>query len=762
MADGGQVATFELVSPGAAGLRAQLVFEAAPARTEVRVYDPNAPATTTEVVPLTATWREELAAGRTAAVWTPTVFGDELAVEFYLPRGVKKSDLRFSVPRVSHLDVHPMRSDDIGAALCSKHVDAACRTDMVSSVARRAVAKYVFTSGSGRSGGCTGTLLNDLDPATQVPYFLTAEHCIGSALEAANVEFYWFFERTACAEDSAVRRTVRTLGGATLLAAEEANWAVAGTDFALLRLNRPPPRGVGLAGWTDSTVSVGDRLVGVHHPAQDLKKVGTGTVSGFRGYIVSHIPTHISVRQDSPLEGGSSGSGAWKRVDGQDLLVGILTASTGGCSYQTAIYGRLDRFYPQVRRWLGGDGTREASESSPVAGLVLLDAVTGATVADLTDGDASIDLGLVGRGPFNIRADTSGVLPDNVRLDLTGTQTAALTSTAPPFTLYGPGGGSGLAPGSYEVTASPYESDGTALAARTAGFTVTGSAAGDAMAVAGLTLLNAAGEVVGAITDGGDLTAPTPRTVAIVARTAGDAVIGRVEFAVSGEATLSHTAVKAPFRMRAELPAGTYRIVATPYAPEEAGGAGGSALTVADFTLGYEVSPVTGFTLVDARGRAPDPDLQAIEDGDTVTGGYVSIRADVGDATGIGSVRLELTGPVSVTRVDQGPAPFTLYGDNGRGDYRARWLVDGAYTITATPYSEQGAQAGPFRGRCDASVLRHGLSPEANETVRAAFARPILTAGMPRRGLKTSRRRRPGAMAGVVDQRASSIRRRRG
>ena len=689
MADGGQVATFELVSPGAAGLRAQLVFEAAPARTEVRVYDPNAPATTTEVVPLTATWREELAAGGTAAVWTPTVFGDELAVEFYLPRGVKKGDLRFSVPRVSHLDVHPMRSDDIGAARCGSHVDAACRTDMVSSVARRAVAKYVFTSGSGRSGGCTGTLLNDLDPATQVPYFLTAEHCIGSAIEAANVEFYWFFERTACAEDSAVR-TVRTVGGATLLAAEEANWAVAGTDFALVRLNRPPPRGVGLAGWTDSTVSVGDRLVEVHHPARDLKKVATGTVSGFRGYILSYIPTHISVRQDSPLEGGSSGSGAWKRVDGQDLLVGILTASTGGCSYQTAIYGRLDRFYPQVRRWLGGGGTREASESSPVAGLVLLDAVTGATVADLTDGDASIDLGLVGRGPFNIRADTSGVLPDNVRLDLTGTQTAALTSTAPPFTLYGPGGGSGLAPGSYEVTASPYESDGTALAARTAGFAVTGRAAGDAMAVAGLTLLNAAGEVVSAIADGGDLTAPTPRTVAIVARTAGDAVVGRVEFAVSGEATLSHTAVKAPFRMRAELSAGTYRIVATPYAPEEAGGAGGSALTVADFTLGYEVSPVTGFTLVDARGRAPDPDLQAIEDGDTVNGGYVSIRADVGDATGIGSVRLELTGPVSASRLEDGPAPYALLGDDQNGDYGAGRLVSGTYWLKATPYTGRG------------------------------------------------------------------------
>ena len=120
-AGGGQVATFEVVSPGAAGLRAQLVFQAAPAGTEVRVYDPAAPATTTEVVPLTAEWREEQAAGGSATVWTPTVAGDSLAVEFYLPRGAKQGDLRFSVPRVSHLDVHPMHSDDIGAARCGNH-----------------------------------------------------------------------------------------------------------------------------------------------------------------------------------------------------------------------------------------------------------------------------------------------------------------------------------------------------------------------------------------------------------------------------------------------------------------------------------------------------------------------------------------------------------------------------------------------------------------------------------------------------------------
>ena len=693
-AGGGQVATFELLSPGAAALRAQLVFQSAPAGTEVRVYDPDAPATTTEVVPLTAEWREELATDGSATVWTPTVVGDSLAVEFYLPRGARKGDLRFSVPNVSHLDEHPMRADGIGRSRCWNQVDAACRTDMVSSVARRAVAKYLFTDSWGRSSACTGTLVNDLDAATQVPYFLTAQHCVGFQREASTMEFYWFFERTACG-DSAVR-TVRTAGGATLLASEEASFTAVGTDFALLRLNRPPPRGVGLAGWTDATVSVGDRLVSVHHPALDLKKVGTGTVVGFEGWRLKEIATHIRVRQWEPTEGGSSGSGAWTRVDGQDLLVGVLTGGPPSCYNQVDSYGRLDRFYPQVRRWLGGAGTQDAAETSPVTGLVLLDAATGATVANLTYGDATVDLGHVGTASFNIRADTAGVIPDSVRLDLTGAQTAARSSLELPFTLYGPGGGSGLAPGSYEVTASPYESDGTALAARTAAFTVTGRTAGDAMAVSGLTLLNAAGHAVGAIADGGELTAPPPRTVAIVARTVGDAVVGRVEFAVSGAATLSHTAVKAPFRMRAEVPAGTYRIVATPYAPEDAGGAAGTALTVEDFTLAYEVSPVTGFTLVDARGGAPDPDRGPIEDGATVdlsaAGGLASIRAELAPGATVGSVRLAITGPRAIARVENtDDHAISLFGDDGR-DYQPGWLPDGTYTVVATPYRRQDAR----------------------------------------------------------------------
>ena len=88
--------------------------------------------------------------------------------------------------------------------------------------------------------------------------------------------------------------------------------------------------------------------------------------------------------------------------------------------------------------------------------------------------------------------------------------------------------------------------------------------------------------------------------------------------------------------------------------------------------------PVTGFTLVDARGGAPDPDLGPIADGATVdvsaVGGEINIRADV-DSDLIGRVRLELAGPMSVTRTEHDPAPFALFGDDLAGDYHAGRLV---------------------------------------------------------------------------------------
>ena len=112
---------------------------------------------------------------------------------------------------------------------------------------------------------------------------------------------------------------------------------------------------------------------------------------------------------------------------------------------------------------------------------------------------------------------------------------------------------------------------------------------------------------------------------------------------------------------------------------------------------------MTGFTLVDARGGAPDPDLGPIEDGATLDlsgiAGRVNVRAEMvaSAARYVGSVHFELRGPYSMSRRERG-SPYTLVGDR-RGDYFERELFDGAYTLTATPYSPHAHYYRPRRPR---------------------------------------------------------------
>ena len=100
--------------------------------------------------------------------------------------------------------------------------------------------------------------------------------------------------------------------------------------------------------------------------------------------------------------------------------------------------------------------------------------------------------------------------------------------------------------------------------------------------------------------------------------------------------------------------------------------------------------PVTGLALVDA---ARDVDIATIEDGGTIEvhlsgADSLSIRADVETVPWLGSMKFDLTGPVAASTVDN-EGPYTLFGDDGQGDYHGETLVDGSYEITATPFWER-------------------------------------------------------------------------
>ena len=98
---------------------------------------------------------------------------------------------------------------------------------------------------------------------------------------------------------------------------------------------------------------------------------------------------------------------------------------------------------------------------------------------------------------------------------------------------------------------------------------------------------------------------------------------------------------------------------------------------------------VVSFTLVNAD---TDVDLFDITEGmqidESITQGVnLNIRANTNPGV-VGSVFLDLTGPVSNTRTE-GRAPYALYGDSN-GNYNGVPFPTGSYTMSATAYSGSG------------------------------------------------------------------------
>jgi hypothetical protein len=290
--------------------------------------------------------------------WTPWLPGDVVFVE-----AVGAPEPRFEIAEIVHFDRDPARPGDDwgtgGAQPC--HNDVMCRS--VNSVARDATGQMNFVSG-GQATVCSGTMLNDLDAETVVPYFLTAYHCLHFQSEANSLEVVWFWQKNACngtLPDYA--RLPRSIQGTIL----ETNPTSGGNDMTFLRLNYPPPPGVPYAGWTTAHP---DNGTAIHHPAGDWKRVTflssvdfcpkcslCGDPSDYDYYNIN----------DGLLEGGSSGSGIFNasgQLFGQWFGTCCVSLACAGLKIQclardgfTAKYGEFETTYPIIRRWLEIGGT---------------------------------------------------------------------------------------------------------------------------------------------------------------------------------------------------------------------------------------------------------------------------------------------------------------------------------------------------------------------------------------------------------------------
>jgi hypothetical protein len=361
--DGSLVADLRITSQGAKAVRGVLRVESLPPQAVLRFQAPNDDqlfeVTGQEVADALARDADAGAPpGLANLYWSPVTEGPTVVVEIELPPGTDPAEVRLSVPKVSHLARSPVKDTFTTQSSATCERDAMCSASQWGSQ-MNAVARMIFSDGT-YSYACTGTLLADSDPSGDIPYFLTANHCINTQTEASSLNTYWFYRSTAC--NSGVPGAYRQLGGgATLL------YNTSATDTSFLRLDATPPAGAVYAGWTvGTTPSVGATATGLHHPMADLLKISSGRVGGYLDCTPPNTSGQFSCSGSSAgsshfyeidwgngiTESGSSGSGVF---DANGNLIGQLYGGSSSCSVPGAdAYGRFDVAYDNgLERWLG-------------------------------------------------------------------------------------------------------------------------------------------------------------------------------------------------------------------------------------------------------------------------------------------------------------------------------------------------------------------------------------------------------------------------
>lgn len=343
---GGAVARLEVDSPDALGLRAALELGSLPDGVELRFAGSLAP---DRVLMVPAEEAKRLA--NNGLYWSPVTDGERQLIEIFAPAGVDTGAIRVRMPQVSHLLTNSLEQFSLAKAIGdsgSCNVDTVCRVGTLGQNfvnAKNAVARMVFTDGG--TFTCTGTLLNDTDNGSQIPYFYSADHCISTQAVANTLNTFWGFEATSCGGSVAAANT-QLSGGAQYL------YSSTQTDALLLRLNGTPPAGAYFAGWDANQFANGVEVLAIHHPAGDLKKSSVGQK-------ISQDSTSIETGWTSgTTEGGSSGSGLFTSGGSGYALRGGLYGGFASCANSGNLnntenrdyYSRLDVAFPNIDQYL--------------------------------------------------------------------------------------------------------------------------------------------------------------------------------------------------------------------------------------------------------------------------------------------------------------------------------------------------------------------------------------------------------------------------
>lgn len=366
LADGSRAAKLAIASPGAAALRIALQLPVTDPGLSLRFSGNGVRAQVFGPIPANVVASDTQ---RFGLFWSPVLDGDVATVEIHADAGTRIPDVPVTIARISHQVVAPASIDkldakavqDIGAS-GSCELDVACVTPQSAAFvdSTKAVAEIEFTQEDGFTYLCTGQLLNDTR-ASNSPYFLSANHCLDSAMAARTLNAFWFFDAIACGS-KAVPAFVQQASGATMLA-RSGDW-----DWALVRLNAPPPAGAKFSAWRAEPISATTPVFVVHHPEGDLKKWSQGAAEGYQLYTDGSSFAQVQYNQGS-TEPGSSGAGLLTlNPNGYFEVRGGLWRGSASCGNPAGIdeYSRLDNMLPLTRQYLTPDSAGTPGQSVAV------------------------------------------------------------------------------------------------------------------------------------------------------------------------------------------------------------------------------------------------------------------------------------------------------------------------------------------------------------------------------------------------------------
>jgi hypothetical protein len=346
LADGTRLWSVTIRSPEAIGMRVHFPELHMPPGAQVLLYNEQDP---TECYgPYVAPYPGD------SDIWAATCFSDAVVVECSVPASASLSGVSLKIDRAAHVyrGFESLQWAKAAGAAGACNLDVTCYDEW------SAAARGVGGIGSVTQNGvlwCTGSLIVDTNPATDVPYFLAAHHCVGGqngSRGASSIEVYWLYQTPTCHGTPPSPASVpRTTGGADYLAgATGAVYYGVGNDFTLLRLRNAPPPGLTYLGWSTVAHPLGTPITVIHHPAGDYKRISFGSLTtGSNDYPALYHQVNYNA---GTTEGGSSGSPLILSATGQ--IIGQLWGGEALCSNLLGpdYYGRFDVTFPIVASYL--------------------------------------------------------------------------------------------------------------------------------------------------------------------------------------------------------------------------------------------------------------------------------------------------------------------------------------------------------------------------------------------------------------------------